>query len=222
MVDKIVGGPIRYLMKLIVGAFVRANYLVMLSVDKKAYQIKDGAIVISNHQSFIDGPLILLLAWPFAWIRPTMWHVEYNRPGLKYFFMAIGAICLGSPKNIPTQERERRKHRALEVMDTLIKRAWGVLIFPEGSIGDGSPVKVPTHLVGTYDLIKRNPDKPIVMVTLRGLEQSRLGRGKIKCKLWKKLPIEVSVKVFGHVDISKGHEDLNQRLNAFWNEGKDL
>ena len=54
------------------------NYQVEIVGGEEALSCADGALVVSNHVSFLDGPFLLCEAWPYARIRVTAWHAEYS------------------------------------------------------------------------------------------------------------------------------------------------
>lgn len=192
-------------------------YKIEIEGESDAASCTNGAIVVPNHTSFLDGPFLMSIAWPLARIRFVVWHAEYSQwfqwPLMKLF----GAISGGSPKALPQEERARRKAKTLEIMGKVLKANRALGIFPEGGIGDGSHVEIKPHLSGLYDLIEDNPDKPVLLVRVDGLQYSRSGKSYPKVSFWKKLPVRVTIRRFDRVSLEGGPAGLNKRVSDYFN-----
>lgn len=202
--------------------FIRLNYKVTVEGEEELYAAHDGAIVVANHISRLDGPFIVSVAWPYARIRPTAWHAEYAHPLQWPLMKLFGAVCLGSPKHLPETERLRRKREAKRIMKKIVDAGHPLLIFAEGGIGDGTRVSIPPHYSGVHDMIAANPKMPVVLVTLRGLESSLFGRGASRGSFFRRLPVTMKLERVGHASLLGGPSGLNARLERYFNERTPL
>jgi 1-acyl-sn-glycerol-3-phosphate acyltransferase len=214
------------------------NYQVEIVGGEEALSCADGALVVSNHVSFLDGPFLLCEAWPYARIRVTAWHAEYSDWKQWWLMELFSAISLGSPKNPPrgwmrnaanreelwVAERQRRKERSVEIMGKVLAAGHHLLLFCEGGIGDGRRVTIPPHLSGVHDLIAARPDKPVLLVRIDGLEVSLFGRKRPRVPLLRlqRLPVQIALKRVDNVSLEGGPPGLNARLEAYYNEGTPL
>lgn len=227
VVDRTLGIPMRSFMRYFFALpLIRMNYRVSTIADQRALDCPNGAIVVANHISRFDPILLMYEGWPYARMWPTAWHAEYTRPLQWPFMKLFSTVCLGSPSSLPTDERERRKTRAMNIMNRILHANRHLLIFAEGGIGDGTRVTVKRHLSGVYELIKSNPEKPILMVTIRGLEFSAFGKRK---RPWyqrffdpRRLPVSIELRRFDHVDTTGGPPALNERIERYFNENLPL
>lgn len=221
--DRTFGTLLRALLRYgIFHPLLRLMYKVEVEGKDEARSCTRGAIVVPNHVSFLDGPFLMSIAWPLARIRFVVWHEEYARwfqwPLMKLF----GAISGGSPKELPPEERARRKVKTLEIMSRVLKANHALGIFPEGGVGDGVRVAIKPHLSGLYDLIRRNPDKPILLVRIDGLQYSRAGKCRPKCPPWKRLLVKITIRRFDHVSLEGGCAGLNKRIEEYFNFGRPI
>lgn len=196
-------------------------YKIEVRGEADARSCTQGSIVAPNHISFLDGPFLMSLAWSLARIRFVVWHAEFTQWFQWPLMKLCGAICAGSPKELPPDERARRKKNTLSIMDKVLKANHALGIFPQGRIA-GTKVEIAPHLSGLYDLIANNPDKPLLLVKIEGLEYSYLGKCYPKVPLWKRLPVTVTIKRFDRVSLAGGPPGLNARLEAYFNDGIPL
>jgi 1-acyl-sn-glycerol-3-phosphate acyltransferase len=216
--------------------FIAANYAVEISGTEDALSCSNGSLVVANHVSFLDGPFLMSAAWPYAHIRPTAWHAEYNDPAQWWLMKLFSVVCLGSPRQPPKgwkrgapnrealwiEERARRKAQSQEIMNKILAAGRHLLVFCEGAIGDGSGVQIPSHLSGVHDLISAHPDKPVLLVKIEGLERSRFGKKRPAAPLFQRLPVRVTIKRTDNVSLAGGAAGLNARLEAYFNRGVPL
>jgi 1-acyl-sn-glycerol-3-phosphate acyltransferase len=216
--------------------FITANYAVEIIGTEDALCCTDGSLVVSDHVSFLDGPFLMSVAWPYARIRPTAWHAEYNDPAQWWLMKLFSVVCLGSPRQPPknwqreapdrealwVDERAHRKAQSQETMNKILAAGRHLLVFCEGSIGDGSGVQIPSHLSGVHDLIKEHPDKPVLLVKIEGLERSRFGKKRPAAPLLQRLPVRVTIQRANNVSLDGGAAGLNTRLEAYFNLGVPL
>jgi 1-acyl-sn-glycerol-3-phosphate acyltransferase len=216
--------------------FAAANYAVEIVGTDDALSCTGGSLVVSNHVSFLDGPFLMSTAWPYARIRPTAWHAEYNDPAQWWIMKLFSVVCLGSPRQPPKNwkpeapdrealwidERAHRKAQSQEIMNKILAAGRHLLVFCEGAIGDGSGVQIPSHLSGVHDLIKEHPDKPVLLVKIEGLERSRFGKQRPAAPLLPRLPVRVTIQRADNVSLEGGPAGLNARLEAYFNRGIPL
>lgn len=193
-------------------------YRVEIDGEDAARSCTEGAIVVPNHVSLLDGPFLINVAWPLARIRFVVWHAEFTRWFQWPLMKLCGAICAGSPKELSPEERTRRKARTLEIMDKVLKANHALGIFPQGKV-DGMEVAIAPHLSGLHDLIQNNPEKPVLLVTIDGLQYSRLGKCFPKTSLLRRLPVKVNIVRVDHVSLEGGAPGLNKRLENYFNNG---
>lgn len=95
-------------------------------------------IVISNHRSFLDAPL-LISAVPYS-LRIATHHYMGQTPGLREFIQLLGCFPLAGKK-------EKQQHFFTTAQSLLALRQW-VGLFPEGT----QPMIKPTqpHEVGSF------------------------------------------------------------------------
>lgn len=220
--DRALGMPMRsFLRNFVVNPLFRMNYRVTIIGDKHALGCTDGAIVISNHVSRMDGPFLMNEAWPFARIWVTSWWREYEKARFLMWLFAV--IPLGSSRDLPSEERARLRDRAMGIMNRVLRARRHLLIFAEGGIGDGKTVKVDPKLTGVHDLIRDNPGKPVLMVRISGLEKSMFGKQTLP---WYKricrLPITITLERFDNVALYGGPSGLNQRIQDYYNYNMPL
>lgn len=222
-IDWTFGALVRWILRnWILHPLIRWQYQVTIIGAEHATSCTEGAIVVSNHISRIDAPLIMSEAWPFARVRPVAWYAEYAHwlqfPLMKLF----GTVAVGSPKHLPKAEKERRKEKALTIMDKILAAGRHILIFCEGAIGDNSKVVIPPTHSGVYEQIARHPEKPVLLVNLDGLEFSRQGKRSKNISFFTRLPVTISLMRFDNVSLEGGVAGLNARLEQFYNKGIPL
>jgi 1-acyl-sn-glycerol-3-phosphate acyltransferase len=193
-------------------------YRIEVRGEQDARSCTNGSIVAPNHVSFLDGPFLMSLAWPLARIRFVVWHAEYTQWFQWPIMRLCGAICAGSPKDLPKEERARRKATTLSIMSKVLASNRALGIFPQGKIA-GERVEIQPHLSGLFDLILNNPDKPLLLVKIDGLQYSRLGKCTPKTSFFKRLPVTVTIRRFDNVSLDGGAPGLNKRIEDYFNYG---
>jgi len=224
---KFLDGTLGWLLRTILRyGFLHPLFLCLFKIEidgeDVARSCTKGAIIAPNHVSYLDGPFLMSIAWILARIRFVVWHAEYSRWYLWPIMKLCGAISAGSPKHLPKEERARRKANTLMIMDKVLKARRALGIFPSGHIGDGVTTVIQPHLAGLYDLISNNPDTPLLLVSLNGLQYSRMGKCFPKVPLYRRLPVKVVIRRFDNVSLEGGPEGLNKRLEDYFNHGIPL
>lgn len=221
--DRTLGVPMRSLLRNCVNPLFRMMFKVTIVGADQAASCKDGAIVVSNHVSRLDGPFLMNEAWPYARVWPTAWCKEYESQ--RFLMWVFSTVSLGSPSHFSALERAHRKEKAMEIMDRIVRAGRHILIFAEGGINDGSRVTVKPHLTGVHDLIKSNPDKPVLMVRISGLEKSIFGKVKQpwhKRLSLRRIPVTITLERFNSVALYGGPPGINQRIEQYFNYGIPL
>lgn len=160
--DALFGAPLRFIAYPAVRAMMHRKYVFELDVEPSVYALKQGAIVCAKHAHRDDGPMLIVLAWPWARLRPLVYYKEYKHPLQWPFMVTIGAVPGG----------DGTKHRGEapgEIISNLLEHGWGILIFPGGRIINDGVTEVPPRAATVYQALKDNPDKPLVMVRTEGL-----------------------------------------------------
>ncbi len=216
LLDFTVGNLVRFSVRAIALPFIRLNYRITRDIDPKAYAIKKGALVFANHISIMDGPVLVNEAWRFARLRPTAKYAEYEAWTQKWAMMAFGVIRVSSPRSFPPEQRAAIAKETNEIMEAVVENGWGFLMFPEGFIRIGK-VSISPNNTGAYNLVRKFPDKPVVLVTISGLEHSRLGGLGEKASLWRRLPVHIRVRVFEGFEAGESVAHFNARLSEHFN-----
>jgi 1-acyl-sn-glycerol-3-phosphate acyltransferase len=233
-IDRTLGALARSVIRnLIVHPLLVLNYKVEIVGGEEALSCTEGSLVVANHVSFLDGPFLMTSAWPYARIRTTAWHAEYSDWKQWWLMKLFGVISLGSPKEpagrwrrddpnrdaLWAEERKRRTAASREIMNKVLAADHHLLVFCEGSIGDGRAVTIPPHLSGVHDLIEARPDKPVLLVKIEGLERSLFGKRRPRAPLLQRLPVKVTIERVDNMSLEGGPPGLNARLEDYYNRG---
>lgn len=210
-----------FLRHCIVYPFILLNYRLTICGLDETLGKTDSAIVVVNHTSFMDAPLLVSIVWPIQ-LRGVVWYEEYARPYFRPFFKLFDAFSVGSSNKLPKRVRLRCKEKSMQLMIEALASGQHVALSPEGGINDGTGVKIAPHFSGLHDLIRAHPTKPLVLVTMEGLQCSVFGRAKNKCFHWKRLPVTVTFQTIENVSLEGGPAGLNRRVEQFYNDGIPL
>lgn len=177
---------------------------------------ESGGIILANHDSMMDGPLLTAMAWPHARIRPTAKYSQYMKWYFRWAMVVFSVIRLGSPKDWSLEQREAEKQRGLETMSKVIANGWLLLLFPAGVIRLGEKEVIDARLSGAYTMIERFPNKPVLLLRQRGLHKSE-NRG-----FFRRCHVHITLTRIDNVSIEGGPAAFNKRLEDFFNEGTPL
>lgn len=128
------------------------------------------AILISNHVSYVDGPII-----DAGCKRPVRYLIDediYNTPGVHYIMSLDNAIPIGSSKE--------SVERAFDEISATLRAGELVCIFPEGVLTYTGGLGRFRH--GIERMIKRDP-VPVVPMALSGLWGSIFSRKRLRSPL---------------------------------------
>ncbi len=122
-----------------------------------------GFFLLCNHISMLDGQILSMMTFPRTYWYPSKAAFYRSTAG------GLGYTVLTAFKSFPVRRGER-DYRAMELIESLLKRGESVLLFPEGtrsrdgSLGQGKvgvgkivhdtrPMVVPCYLEGFGDIL---------------------------------------------------------------------
>ncbi len=153
---------------------VRTYYALFYNVscaNKHVLQGQQGALILATHVSRHDGPLIAAILYSTMRIRPTVHYTEYYNWAQFLPMYVASAIPMSSPKSWPEKKREARKAYALTVVHKVLANRNSVLVFPAGKIRQQEREIVEPYLSGVYDILRAEPNTPVMLLKLDGLGQ---------------------------------------------------
>lgn len=132
-------------------------------------KIKDPTIVIANHQSFLDLPLLYLLPWNMKWVaKKGLFHI----PILGWIIYMTGQLGI--------DRKSMRSARKLDALVRPIKAGIPGMIFPEGSRSrDG---KLQPFKNGAFKLAQKYNLKVLPAVLKGGHEAMPPGSWQVSTK----------------------------------------
>jgi 1-acyl-sn-glycerol-3-phosphate acyltransferase len=159
-----------------------------LRVDHIDLPATGSALVVSNHVSGLD-PLLMIAASRRP-LRFIIAREEYERPGLKWLFKAIGCIPV---------DRNRRPELALRLALRALQAGEVVALFPHGRIHlDNHP---PRKLKGGVAWLARRARCPVIPVRIEGVR----AQGAILPAVF--LRSHARLRGFPGVDCAGAHHD---------------
>ncbi len=170
LLDKTIGRWVRHFFFVLLRSFYGLFYNVGVS-GKHILQQQEGTLILATHVSRHDGPLIATMLYSTARIRPTVHYDEYHNWAQWFPMYVAGAIPMSSPKSWPEDRRKARKARTLEIIHKVLGNGNSVLLFPAGKIRRQPKEVVPPQLSGVYDILKAEPNTPVMMLRIEGLGQ---------------------------------------------------
>src|SRR5262249_37551845 len=143
-----------------------------------------GALLVSNHLSFVD--MVLILANTRRSIRFLLPESIYELPLLKPFLRLLGAIPL------PSTQQSRNLNPALQLAREAIQKGEIVGIFAENSI---SRIGVMLPFGRDLERIMEGLDAPIIPVCLDGVWGSIFSyhQGRFFWKVPRRIPYPVTI-----------------------------
>ncbi len=220
VIDNIFGKLLRHLVFALVRPYYDLFYNVSCS-NKEQLQDLTGAIILANHVSRNDPPLIMTSLYTVTRIRPTAYYLEYEHWLQKYPMMLFGTIPMSSPKDWTPERREAQKLITLDIMKRVLQNDNSILIFPAGSIRKGEKEEIPPYLTGAYDMVEALPDHPVVLLKVDGLGKSQY---RIYDQFWSFIGItkgrrhaKIELEVFHQFPRFKNKETFNKFLEDYFN-----
>jgi 1-acyl-sn-glycerol-3-phosphate acyltransferase len=208
VLDVVVGAPLRHVAYQAARIALHRRYLFELDVEPEIYSLTGGAVVAAKHAHRDDGPMLIILAWPWARLRPLVYHKEYKHPLQWPFMVTVGAV----PGGDGTTHRGRKPG---EVISALLAHGWGVLIFPGGRVAHDGVTEVPPRAATVHQALIDNPDKPLVTVRTEGLGRDEPQR---RDPATGKQIVRVVVRRW-RPDVSCDLATFNKRLSEHLNTG---
>lgn len=166
--DATLGRWLRHLLFVLVRSYYALFYNISCS-GKHLLQDQPGTLILATHVSRHDGPLIAAILYATKRIRPTVhYHEYYNWTQFLPMFIA-SAIPMSSPKSWPEDKRKARKAVVLKIVHKVLAKGNSVLLFPAGKVRREPQERVPAYLSGVHDILRAEPDTPVMLLRLDGL-----------------------------------------------------
>jgi len=148
--------------------------------------LRGGALLVSNHVSFIDP--FLIGASTERFIRFLLYRSFYARPGLRWFAKLMGAIPIAE------QDTPHQVVQSLRTAQARLREGELVCIFAEGAITRTGNL---LRFHRGFEHIMRGMNAPIIPVHLDGVWGGifSYGRGKLFLKWLRRLPHPLTVSI---------------------------
>ncbi|WP_299147820.1 1-acyl-sn-glycerol-3-phosphate acyltransferase [uncultured Tateyamaria sp.] len=170
LIDATFGKWVRHTLFILIRSYYALFYNVSCS-GKHLLQTDNGTLILATHVSRHDGPLISAILYSTKRIRPTVHYNEYYH-WMQWLPMWIGsAIPMSSPKSWPDERRAARKQHTLGVIHRVLDNGNCVLLFPAGLTRRQPQEIIAPGLSGVHDILRSEPDTPVVLLRLDGLGQ---------------------------------------------------
>lgn len=166
--DATLGRWLRHFLFILVRSYYALFYNVSCS-GKHLLQDQPGTLILATHVSRHDGPMIAALLYSTKRIRPTVHYDEYYNWGQFLPMYIASAIPMSSPKSWPDEKRKARKATVLEIVHKVLAKGNSVLLFPAGKTRREERESVPAYLSGVHDILRAEPDTPVMLLRLDGL-----------------------------------------------------
>lgn len=168
LIDATLGRWLRHFLFVIVRTYYALFYNVSCS-GKHLLQDQPGTLILATHVSRNDGPLIAAILYSTQRVRPTVHYNEYYNWAQFLPMYIAAAIPMSSPKTWPEEKRKERKVKTLQNIHQALANEYSVLLFPAGRVRYEEKEIVPPYLSGVYDILKSEPDTPVMLLRLDGL-----------------------------------------------------
>lgn len=168
IIDKVLGKPVRHAIFLGTRVYYSLFYNISIS-NKHLLQELPGCLVLASHVSRHDAPIIISSLYTTLRIRPTAHYNEYYN-WLQWLPMKIvAAIPMSSPKSWEPSKRAQQTQTTLLTMTKVLNNENSILLFPAGRVRISNREEIPPYLTGTYKILKKLPDTPVVLIKINGL-----------------------------------------------------
>lgn len=219
-IDATLGRWTRHLFFVLVRTYYTLFYNVSCA-NKHLLQGQEGTLILATHVSRHDGPLIAAILYSTMRIRPTVHYNEYHNWAQFLPLYVASAIPMSSPASWPEDERKQRKARSLNIIHKVLANGNSVLLFPAGRVRRQEREIVEPYLSGVYDILRAEPDTPVMLLKLDGLGKFQFA---VYDLFWSFLSIKkgrrhVSVDISPLVDLDTTMElaDFNKKLEDVLN-----
>ena len=166
--DVTLGKWIRHFLFILVRTYYALFYNVSCS-GKQLLQNQPGTLILATHVSRHDGPLIAAMLYSTTRIRPTVHYDEFYSWSQFLPMYVSSSIPMSSPKSWPEEKRQARKQQMLGVIHKVLGNGNSVLLFPAGKVRRQPEEIVPPYLSGVHDILRAEPDTPVLLLRLDGL-----------------------------------------------------
>jgi 1-acyl-sn-glycerol-3-phosphate acyltransferase len=168
----------RFLIWIITHTFYRVRHTDLGNIPNEG-----PAVLVSNHVSFMDGPIIAgACRRP---IRFVMFEPIYRLPVLNFIFKTGKAIPIDSQRTAPETYR-----KAFESIAEALNDGEVVCLFPEGKLTEDGEIDV--FKPGIERILKKNP-VPVIPLALRGLWGSffskKVKMSRLSGRFWSKIEV---------------------------------
>ena len=146
----------------------------------KDWEMPHGALLLSNHPSFLDGFFITTYAVKcglrlYPWVLDTELKSPFIRGILSINKMTADFIETPDFGRTITEEKLKRLEACFEESGRVMAEGHPVLLFPSGRVQD-RPVETIGGSSAAYKLFTENPEAKLVLVRSRGFWGSRFSR----------------------------------------------
>ncbi|MEP1353951.1 MAG: 1-acyl-sn-glycerol-3-phosphate acyltransferase [Tateyamaria sp.] len=173
--DATLGRWLRHFLFILVRSYYALFYNVSCS-GKYLLQDQPGTLILATHVSRHDGPMIAAMLYSTKRIRPTVHYDEYHNWGQFLPMYIASAIPMSSPKSWPDEKRKERKATVLEIVHKVLAKGNSVLLFPAGRVRREERELVPAYLSGVHEILRSEPDTPVMLLRLDGLGRFQQAR----------------------------------------------
>lgn len=220
IIDITLGKWLRHMIFVLVRSYYGLFYNVSC-YGKHLLQDHPGTLILATHVSRHDGPLIAAMLYSTTRIRPTVHYNEYYN-WAQWLPMYIGsAIPMSSPKTWPEDKRQARKVETLATIHKVLANGNSVLLFPAGLARRQEREIVQPYLSGVHDILRAEPDTPVMLLRLDGLGRFQSTRYD---QFWSFVGIKkgrrhvvVDIRPLTDLDPSADLATFNARLEALLN-----
>jgi 1-acyl-sn-glycerol-3-phosphate acyltransferase len=163
-------------------------------------KLKGPAVLVANHQSHFDAPVILSAVGGRVRRRLVI------AAAADYFYRSnmVGAAASVALGTVPFHRTGGLSRSSLDLLKDLVGQGWSVLIFPSGSRGDASV----TGFKRGFAFIAIDQQVPVVPIYLHGLDEVMPKGARIP------LPGGVAVGVGTPIPPGDDYDDLVKRSEA--------
>jgi len=177
-----------FVMRFLIWIFTHTFYRVR-HTDLDNIPDEGAAVLVSNHVSFMDGPIIAgACRRP---IRFVMFEPIYRLPVLNFIFKTGKAIPIDSQRTAPETYR-----KAFESVAAALKEGELVCIFPEGKLTENGEIDV--FKPGIMRILEDNP-VPVVPLALRGLWGSffskKVKMSRLSGRFWSEIEVVAGTRL---------------------------
>lgn len=220
VLDATLGKWTRHLFFVLLRTYYGLFYNVSAS-GKHILQAQEGTLILATHVSRHDGPLIATTLYSTTRVRPTVHYDEYHNWAQWFPMYVAGAVPMSSPKSWPKERRAARKTETLKRIHTHLSNGNSILLFPAGQVRRQPEEIVAPHLSGVHEILRAEPDTPVMLLRLDGLGQFQREShdlfwsflGRIKGRRHVSLDLQ-PIELDASLELAEFNAQLERLLNA--------